>query len=66
VVLYTIYLRKDDGSIHEIRSILFEDDAAAIDYCGDVDHPHSIDVWYGGRQVARFPPRRRWSSRNPT
>ncbi len=31
-----------------------DDDNAAIDYAGDLDYPHEINVWEGQRLVVRF------------
>ena len=55
MAVYTIDLLSDDGSVHETRSVLCEDDDAAIDHAGAIDHPHAIEIWQGGRRVARFP-----------
>jgi len=56
---YTIDLHAPDGSVGERRTIWFIHDDEAIDHAGQIDHPHAIRVWQGGRMVAHFPPESR-------
>jgi hypothetical protein len=56
MVPYTIDFLREDGSIHETRVVVCEDDDAAIDHAGGLDHLHAMEIRQGDRHVGLVPP----------
>ena len=56
MVPYTIDFLREDGSIHETRVVVCEDDDAAIDHAGGLDHQHAMEIRQGDRHVGLVPP----------
>lgn len=59
---YRIVLLSPGEAVHEERMIECAHDDDAIDFAGQLDHPHAIDIWQHDRHVARFSP---WSPPPP-
>jgi len=53
---YRIILSGEDGSDWAEGQLDVGSDDAAIEYAGEIEHPHQVDVWQDGRLVARFTP----------
>jgi hypothetical protein len=53
---YRITLHDHNDQVVREQVRMFEDDDAAIDHAGRIEHPQAIKVWQGLRLVGHFKP----------